>query len=165
MSAPSKPQPMPASGTMYFALLLAGAARPPVGAHGEFGPANPHTYPAAINSRFYTERPPCVDCGLCSGFGCPNNSKGSPAVTTLRRALLTGRCQLRFNAQACRLVNDGGHVSGVEYIDGAGKRQSVTADAFILAASPIESARLCLLSPAPGRAVLGNSDGQPGPNL
>src|SRR5439155_1020039 len=82
-------------------------------------------YPAAINSRFYDDRPPCVDCGLCSGFGCPNNSKGSPAVTTLRRALLTGRCQLRFDAQACRLVNDGGHVSRVEYIDGAGKRQGV----------------------------------------
>ncbi len=162
-SARSQPYPMPPGVPMYFALLLADGARQ-VTLPG-FGALNPHTYPAAITSRFYDERPPCVDCGLCSGFGCPNNSKGSPAVTTLRRALLTGRCQLRFNALACRLVNDGGHVSAVEYIDGAGKRQSATTDAFVLAASPIESARLCLLSPAPGGAVLGNSSGQLGQNL
>ena len=161
-SARSQPYPMPPGVPMYFALLLAEGARQPL---PDYGPLHPHTYPAAINSRFYDGRPPCVDCGLCSGFGCPNNSKGSPAVTTLRRALLTGRCQLRFNAQACRLVNDGGHVSAAEYIDGAGIRQRVTADAFVLAASPIESARLCLLSPTPGGAVLGNSSGQLGQNL
>jgi len=161
-SARSQPYPMPPGVPMYFALLLAEGARQPLPG---YGPLHPHTYPAAINSRFYDGRPPCVDCGLCSGFGCPNNSKGSPAVTTLRRALLTGRCQLRFNAQACRLVNDGGHVSAAEYIDGAGIRQRVTADAFVLAASPIESARLCLLSPTPGGAVLGNSSGQLGQNL
>src|SRR5207249_8650062 len=46
-----------------------------------------------------------------------------------------------------------------------GIRQRVTADAFVLAASPIESARLCLLSPTPGGAVLGNSSGQLGQNL
>src|SRR5438552_3593844 len=95
----------------------------------------------------------------------PTPCPASPAVTTLRRALLTGRCRRRFNAQACRLVSEGGHVSGVEYSDGAGKRQSVGADAFILAASPIESARLCLLSPAPDGAVLGNASGQLGQNL
>src|SRR5438094_1893794 len=159
----SGPYPMPPGVPMYLALRLADGARqvtPP-----GYRPLNPHTYPAAINSRFYGGRPPCVDCGLCSGFGCPNNSKGSPAVTALRRALLGGRCQLRFNATAVRLVNDGGHVSAVEYIDGTGRRQSVTAGAFMLAASPIESARLCLLSPAPGGAVLGNSSGQLGQNL
>ena len=162
-SARSQPYPMPPGVPMYFALLLADGARQ-VTLPG-FGPLNPHAYPAAITSRFYDGRPPCVDCGLCSGFGCPNNSKGSPAVTTLRRALLTGRCQLRFNAHVSQLVNDGGHVSAVEYIDGAGQRQRATADAFMLAASPIESARLCLLSPAPDGAVLGNSSGQLGQNL
>src|SRR5437867_4004275 len=159
----SRAYPMPPGVPMYVALRLADGARR-VTLPG-YGPLSPHTYPAAINSRFYGNRPPCVDCGLCSGFGCPNNSKGSPAVTTLRRALLTGRCQLRFNAQACRLVNDGGHVSTVEYVDGAGTRQRAAADAFVLAASPIESARLCLLSPTPGGAVLGNSSGQLGQNL
>jgi len=159
----SKPYPMPPGVPMYLALLLADGARQ-VDLPG-YGRLTPHTYPAAINSRFYDDRPPCVDCGLCSGFGCPNNAKGSPAVTTLRRALLSDKCQLRFNAMVARLVNDGGHVSAVEYFDGSGARLTATAGAFILAASPIESARLCLLSTTPAGAPLGNSSGQLGRNL
>jgi choline dehydrogenase-like flavoprotein len=159
----SGPYPMPPGVPMYFALRLAeGAARVSL---GDQGILTPHAYPAAINSLFYDDRPPCVDCGLCSGFGCPNNSKGSPAVTTLRKALLTGRCQLRFNAVAARLVNDGGHVSAVEYVDGDGRRQTATAAAFLLAASPIESARLCFLSGSSPSAPIGNSSGQVGQNL
>ncbi|HYV56360.1 MAG TPA: GMC family oxidoreductase [Candidatus Nitrosopolaris sp.] len=166
----SHPYRMPAGVPMYFALLLADGAKrvmvPGIGA------LNPHTYPAAINSRFARsydagapdERPPCVDCGLCSGFGCPNNSKNSPAVTTLRRALLSGNCQLRFNAVVTRLVFSGRVVSGAEYVDGAGNLQTVSAHNFILAASAIESARLCLLSD-PGGPGLGNSSGQVGQNL
>ncbi|TMA97433.1 MAG: GMC family oxidoreductase [Deltaproteobacteria bacterium] len=166
----SQPYLMPAGVGMYFALLLAdGATRVTVPG---IGALNPHTYPAAINSRFSRsydpsapdDRPPCVDCGLCSGFGCPNNSKNSPAVTTLRRALLSGRCQLRFNAVVTRLVHSGRVVSAAEYVDGAGNLQTVTAHAFILAASAIESARLCLLSD-PAGAGLGNSSGQVGQNL
>lgn len=163
----SAPYPMPPGVPMYLALLLKAGAE--ATDFPGFGPLRPHTYPAAINSRFYgdapNERPPCVDCGLCSGFGCPNNSKGSPAVTTVRRALLTGRCQLRFNAMAVRLVNTGSHVSAVEYVDAAGARQTATADAFVLAASAIESARLCLLSSTPGGGALGNGSGHVGRNL
>jgi choline dehydrogenase-like flavoprotein len=166
----SQPYLMPAGVGMYFALLLAdGATRVTVPG---LGPLRPHTYPAAINSRFSRsydpgapdDRPPCVDCGLCSGFGCPNNSKNSPAVTTLRRALLSGCCQLRFNAVVTRLVHSGRVVSAAEYVDGAGNLQTVTAHAFILAASAIESARLCLLSDPAGPG-LGNSSGQVGQNL
>ena len=154
--------PMPPGVPMYLGLLLSeGARRTPFAG----GLLQPHTYPAAINTQVYGGRPPCVDCGYCSGFGCPNNAKGSPAVTTLRSALRSGRCQLRFNATAARLVNDGGHVSAVEYFDGAGALRSVRADAFVLAASPIESARLCFLSPTPSGDVLGNSSDQVGRNL
>jgi len=159
----SQPYPMPPGVPMYFALRLAAGAQ--AVQLGDQGFLNPHTYPAAITSRFYGERPPCVDCGLCSGFGCPNNSKGSPAVTTLRRALLTGRCQLRYQASVTRLVNDGGHVSAVEYVDADGATRTATAGAFILAASPIESARLCFLSGADPSTPLGNSSGQVGQNL
>ena len=86
-------------------------------------------------------------------------------MTTLRRALLTGRCQLRYNCHVTRLANDGGHVTGVEYVDGDGAQHGRRADAFVLAAAPIESARLCLLSPTPGGGALGNSSGQVGRNL
>src|SRR5262245_9475438 len=154
--------PMPPGVPMYLGLLLAeGARRTPFAG----GFLQPHTYPAAINSRIYGGRPPCVDCGYCAGFGCPNNSKGSPAVTTLRSALLSGRCQLRFEAVASRLLNDGGHVSAVEYVDCDGALQRARADAFVLAASPIESARLCFLSPTPAGGALGNSSDQVGRNL
>jgi choline dehydrogenase-like flavoprotein len=163
----SGPYPMPPGVPMYLALLLKAGAEATALPGG--GLLRPHTYPAAITSRFYgeapNERPPCVDCGLCSGFGCPNNAKGSPAVTTVRRALLSGRCQLRFNAMAVRLVNSGSHVSAVDYIDAAGARQTAVADAFVLAASAIESARLCLRSNTPVDGVLGNASGQLGRNL
>ncbi len=154
--------PMPPGVPMYLGLLLAEGARRTSFAGG---PLQPHAFPAAINTRVYGGRPPCVDCGYCSGFGCPNHAKGSPAVTTLRRALRSGRCQLRFNASASRLVNDGGHVSAVEYFDGDGALRRASADAFVLAASPIESARLCFLSPTPSGGVLGNSSDQVGRNL
>ena len=147
----------PASRCIFALRLVAGArATSFLG-----GPLHPHAFPAAIASRFTDDgRPPCVDCGLCSGFGCPNNSKGAPPVTTLRRALLSGRCQLRYEAQVIRLMSSGRTVTGVQYFDADGAQQTATAIAFILAASPVESARLCLLS-----GNLGNSSGQVGRNL
>src|SRR5262249_3725104 len=154
----SRPFPMPPGVPMYFALRLSDGAR---ATSFLGGPLHPHTYPAAIASRFTDDgRPPCVDCGLCSGFGCPNNSKGAPPVTTLRRALLSGKCQLRYEAQVIRLVSSGRTITGVQYIDADGKPQTATASAFILAASPIAPALRCLVS-----GTLGNSSGQVGRNL
>jgi gluconate 2-dehydrogenase alpha chain len=148
---------MPPGVPMYLGLTLKRGCERTM----YFGePLHPHTFPSAIASRFYEERPPCVDCGLCSGFGCPNNAKGSPAVTTLRKALLSGRCQLRYNAQVIELMHSGSHVSAVRYVDADGAVQTAMADAFVLAASPIESARLCLMS-----GNLGNSSDCVGRNL
>jgi gluconate 2-dehydrogenase alpha chain len=141
----SGPYPMPPLPEMYVGRLLATAA-------AEAG-YHPIRYPAAINSRPYPaaaalQRPPCVSCGFCSGFGCPNNSKSSAAVTTLRAALLTGNCQLRFNCFARRLLTDDArrHIVGVEYIDPDGDLQTASADRYLLAASAMESVRLALLS-------------------
>ncbi|MGH3056117.1 MAG: FAD-binding protein, partial [Gaiellaceae bacterium] len=100
---------MPPGVPMYVAETLSDGCR----AQGY----HPFPYPSAVNSRPYGGRPPCNDCGFCSGYGCPNNSKCSPAVTTLREALLTGNCQLRFDCMVTRLIHsDGRHVTGVEYI-------------------------------------------------
>jgi choline dehydrogenase-like flavoprotein len=148
---------MPPGVPMYIAQLLSDGAR----MQGYM----PFPFPSAVNSRPYGGRPPCVDCGFCSGYGCPNNSKCSPAVTTLRDALLSGNCQLRFNCMVTRLTHTGGrHVTGVEYVDGDGTKQQATADQFIISASAIESARLCLLSDL-GGAGLGNSSAMVGRNL
>ncbi|MFQ5666631.1 MAG: GMC oxidoreductase [Candidatus Binatia bacterium] len=154
----SQPFPLPPQPPMYVGRVLAnGAAR--LGYH-------PFNYPSAINTRPYDGRSPCVSCGFCSGYGCPRNAKGSPAVTTLRRALLTGNCQLRYNAHATRLLLDGSRrqVLGVEYVDDAGRRRSATADCVILAASAIETVRLCLLSD-PGGPGVGNSSGHLGRHM
>lgn len=139
----SRSYPMPPSAEMYVGRLLAEGARR--------AGWSPMRYPAAINSRPYPpmpvfQRPACVNCGFCSGFGCPNNSKSSAAVTTLRAALLSGNCQLRFNSHVRGLRSDGRRITAVEYFDPDGAVQSATADHYILAASAMESARLALLS-------------------
>ncbi|MFN8542965.1 MAG: GMC family oxidoreductase [Candidatus Binatia bacterium] len=165
----STPWRMPPNEDMYVSVLL----RDGCAATTFLGEAlHPHKYPAAIATRFYSpdgtpelERPPCNACGWCSGFGCPSHAKGHAGVSTLRAALLSGNCQLRVNCHASRLVNDGGHVHAIEYVDGEGTLQTAVADAYLLAASAIESARLCLLSATPGGGALGNSSGQLGQNL
>ncbi|MBI4518441.1 MAG: GMC family oxidoreductase [Deltaproteobacteria bacterium] len=136
----SRPLPLPPQPPMYVARVLAHGAKQ-LGYH-------PYNLESAINTQPYDGRSPCVSCGFCSGYGCPRNAKGSPAVTTLRRALLTGNCQLRYHAHVSRLVRDGSgrRVVSVEYIDDNGQMQSAAADHVILAASPIESARICWLS-------------------
>ena len=157
----SRGYPMPPGVLMYANLLLADAARRTRLGDGVL---HPHTAAAAINTRPRDGRPPCVDCGYCNGYGCPNNAKGAPAVTTLRCALLSGRCQLRYECAATGLLTTGRAVTAVDYVDGDGARQRVSADAFLLAASPIESARLCLLSDLDG-AGLGNASGLVGRHL
>jgi choline dehydrogenase-like flavoprotein len=81
--------PLPPQPVMYVARILANGAKQ-LGYH-------PFNYPSAIITAPYAAdpRPTCVSCGLCTNYGCPRNAKGSPAVTTLRRALRTGNCQLR----------------------------------------------------------------------
>ena len=152
----STPFPMPPGVPMYVAVKgMAGAAKLGYTAF---------PYPTAVNSQPYDGRPACVDCGYCSGYGCPSNAKGSPAVTMLRKALLSGNCQLLPETRAVKLLMNGAKnaVIGVEAIGPDGRRQTFTADAYVLAASPIEDARLLFLSDPQG---VGNSSGQVGRNL
>ncbi|MCA9773294.1 MAG: GMC family oxidoreductase, partial [Myxococcales bacterium] len=149
----SGPFPMAPGPRMFIDHLLSEGATK-LGLH-------PFPYPTGAPSRDWRGRPPCNDCGFCSGYGCPTNAKGSPAVTTLRDALLTSRVQVRYNAPATRIRASGGRVTAVDYLDPEGNPASVTADRVILAASAVESARLCLLSDLGGPG-LGNSSGQVG---
>ncbi len=121
-------------------------------------------YPSAVNSVPYDGRPACVDCGFCSSYGCPTNAKGSTAVTMLRKALVSGNCQLRAETRAVRLQTNSAknQVVGVEAIGPKGERVTFTADRYVLAASPIEDVRLLYLS---DNAALGNSSGMVGRNL
>jgi choline dehydrogenase-like flavoprotein len=158
----SRPFPLPPPEDMYAGRMLANGAR-------RLG-YKPFQYPSAVLTRLGVlpddDRAPCVSCGMCSHFGCPRNAKGTPPVTTLRRALLTGNCQLRYNCHVARLRLNVANtrVTGVEYFDPDGQRVTATADRVVLAASPIESARLCFLSDPDGAGV-GNSSGHLGRHL
>jgi gluconate 2-dehydrogenase alpha chain len=106
-------------------------------------------YPCAINSQPYDGRPACVECGFCSGYGCPSNAKGAPAVTVLRKGLLSGNLLLLAETRAIQLLVAGNQITGVVALDPDGQRVTYAADRYVLAASPIEDARLCLLSNVP----------------
>jgi choline dehydrogenase-like flavoprotein len=152
----SGPYPMPPGVGMYGALKVAEAAK-------SLGYAS-FPFPTAVNSGPYDGRPACNDCGYCGDFGCPINAKGSPAVTLLRKALLTGNCQLRPETRAIKLNVSGNSVTSVDVIAPDGTRQTVTADRYVLGANAIEDTRLLLLSD-PGGAGIGNSSGLVGRHL
>jgi len=153
----SGPYPMPPGAAMYVAQRVAAGI-----AH--FG-YTMFPCPTAINSVPYDGRPACNDCGFCQSSPCVINAKGTPGVTTLRKALLTGNCQLRPETRAVRLLVDGAGttVTGVEAILPDGSRATFTADRYVLAANPIEDVRLLYLSGTGGPP--GNASGLIGRNL
>jgi gluconate 2-dehydrogenase alpha chain len=152
----SGPFPMPPGVPMYCAVKLSDGATS-LGFH-------PFPYPTAVNSEPYDGRPACVDCGLCSGYGCPNNAKGSSAVSTLRQALLTGNCLLLPQTRVSRLNMNGSSIASVSAINPEGQPVTYSADTYVLACSPIEDVRLLMLS-GEGGLPIGNSSGQVGQNL
>jgi len=133
----SDPYPMPPGPPMYSALVTASAASR-LGYH-------PYPAPTAVNSVPYDDRPACNNCGFCASFGCPIHAKGDP-VASLRRALLTGRAELRPEATVSKILVRNGQATGVEWIDGEGNHRVENADHVVLAAGATETPRLLLLS-------------------
>ena len=150
----SSPYPMPPGNPMYGSTVV-GRGLAALG-------YTMFPYPTAVNSIPYDGRPACADCGFCSGYPCPINAKGSTAVTMLRRALLSGNCQLRAETRAVKLIPNatGTAIAAVQTIEPDGSTGMYTADRYVLAASPIEDVRLLMLS-----GGLGNSSGLVGRNL
>jgi|SRR5579872_4340093 len=135
----SGPFPMPPGPPQYSSLVVADGCRK-VGLH-------PFPSAMAINSRAYDGRPVCNNCGFCSDFGCPIQARIG-ALAPLRRALLAG-AELRTGAWVVSVDWSGRRASGVTWIDEAGRRHREAADAVVLAANAIESARLAHLSRLP----------------
>lgn len=151
---------MPPNPTGYAAQLLAAGARN-VG-------FNPFPYPAAVNSVEFDGRPRCNSCGLCSGFGCPINARGDALVSYLNPAVRSGRVRVIPRALAYRIETNasGGRATAVHYYDDEGVSHSLSADKILLAGSPIQTARLLLLSAnAAHPHGLGNRSDQVGRNL
>ncbi|UOZ06933.1 GMC oxidoreductase [Amycolatopsis sp. WQ 127309] len=139
----TKPFPMPPGPQQRASALCASAAKK-LGWH-------PFAFPQGINSRPYNGRPACTNCGFCNAQGCVTGARGS-ALDPLRRALLTGRTELRAETQAVRIELSGARATGVRWIASDGRSGVETADVVVLAASAIETARLALLSGLPDRS-------------
>ena len=123
--------------------------------------------PRLINSVPYNGRPACINCQQCVGFACPADAKNGSHNTTVPRALRSGNCTLRTEFMAERLqCSDGGRVSGVSVLNGAGERQSFSADVIVLSCGAVETARLLLNSATPQEPTgIGNGGDQVGRNL
>jgi len=113
-----------------------------------------------VNSVPYDGRPACNNCGFCGGFGCPIEAKGDP-VALLRRALRTGRCDIRAESYVIGITTsaDGRTATGVRYLDARRDEHEVRAGHVVLAAGAFETPRLLL------RQQLGTSSGLVGRNL
>jgi choline dehydrogenase-like flavoprotein len=138
------PYPMPPGADMYGAILTSNAAT-------ELG-YHPYRAPTGVNSVEYDGRPACNNCGFCGGYGCPIDAKGDP-VAPLRRALRTGRCEIRPESYVSDIVLDptGKRTRGVRYLDAAGDLHETSAKYVILACGAFETPRLLL------RTGVGNS--------
>lgn len=139
------PFPMPPGPDMYCALVTSAAASR-LGYH-------PYRAPTGVNSVEYDGRPACNNCGFCAYYGCPIDAKGDP-VAPLRRALRTGRCDLRPESYVSEVLLDGTgrRARGVRYLDAHGDAHEVAARHVVLAAGAFETPRLLL------RTGLGNPD-------
>lgn len=106
--------------------------------------------PLAIITRPYQGRAACVNCGICSGYGCHVRARSSSAVTVLPLAQKTGKCEIRPNSYVREIsVDNSGRVTGVVYFDSQKREIQQRAKAVVLSANGTESARLLLLSKSP----------------
>ena len=144
---------MPPGPDMQGAILSMAAA--------ERAGLHPYRCPTGVNSVPYDGRPACNNCGFCGGYGCPIEAKGDP-VALLRRALRTGRCEIRPESYVTERrppTPSGRRATGVRYLDAARVEHEVRAAHVVLAAGAFETPRLLL------RQELGNSSGLVGRNL
>src|ERR1700692_2908717 len=103
--------------------------------------------PLAIITQPYMGREACVNCGICSGYGCQVRARSSSAVTMIPLAEKTGRCEIRVRSYVREIsVDNSGRVTGVIYFNAQKQEVRQRAKAVVLSANGSESARLLLLS-------------------
>jgi choline dehydrogenase-like flavoprotein len=87
----------------------------------------------------------CMRCGSCLQ-GCPTNAGKSTQNTYIHEAWARGLLDLRANATVERvLIEDGGdgrQATGVEYVDEAGERRTLNAQAVVVAAGTLNTPQL-----------------------
>ncbi|MEP6886596.1 MAG: GMC family oxidoreductase [Gammaproteobacteria bacterium] len=155
----SKPYPMPPMPVKSSGVLLERGARK-LGLH-------PYPAPMAIASQPFRDRPGCVHCGFCMGFGCEARAKSSALYTMIPEAEATGRCEVRSESYVYHLATDAsGRATGVHYFDRDKREHFQKARAVVVSANGAETARLLLNSASPRFAHgLANSSGLVGKYL
>ena len=104
---------------------------------------------AAIITEPYQGRGGCINCGMCSGFGCQTKARSSSAVTLLPVAVNTGNCEIRANSYVREIsTNAAGKVTGAVYFEKKNGNREVfqKAKVVVLCANGTETPRLLLLS-------------------
>ncbi len=155
----SKPYPMPPMPVKSSGVLLERGARK----------LGLHAYPAplAVASRPFKDRPACINCGFCMGFGCEARAKSSSLYTSILEAEATGLCEVRSASYVYHVdTNAQGRATGVHYFDQQKRSHFQPARAVVLSANGAETARL-LLNSTSSRFPhgLANSSGMVGKHL
>lgn len=104
---------------------------------------------AAIITKPWNGRAPCINCGMCSGYGCQMRARSSSAVALLPYAVATGNCEIRAHSYVREIsVDASGKATGVVYFEKANNNREVfqKAKVVVLSANGTESPRLLLLS-------------------
>jgi len=155
----SKPYPLPPLDTHPLAARLEEVCRRRA--------LHPYPTPRSINSRTYRDRPACVYCDVCPGYGCPVGARGTVQEALLPRAEATGRCEVRAESMVREITVDReGRATGCVYLDAEGTEHEIRARAVCVCCSAIESARLLLLSKSPRFPDgLANGNGRVGRHL
>src|SRR4029079_1363771 len=133
----SAPFPMPPGPDMQGAIMSMAAA--------ERAGLHPYRCPSGVNSVPYEGGRACNNCGFCGGYGCPIEAKGDP-VALLRRALRTGRCEIRPESYVTTVTTlaaapGGRRAAGVTYLDAERRAHQVRAAHVVLAAGAFETPR------------------------
>ncbi len=138
-----RPYPMAALETLPAGKLFAEASSS-LGYHA-------YPIPAAITTRSgyggKAFRRECNYCGKCTHYGCEQHATGTTLVATVPDALKTGRLEVRAESVVLRISTDSrGRVTGVVYLDAAGKPHEQPARVVVACNNAAYVARLLLLS-------------------
>jgi choline dehydrogenase-like flavoprotein len=135
----SRPYPMPPMPVKSSGVLFERGAR-------KLG-WRPFPAPLAILSRPHNNRPACIHCGFCMGFGCEVGAKSSSLAAMIPLAEATGRCEVRPLSTAMRIeTNAAGRVTEVVYLDREGREHAQRARVVVVCGNGAETARLLLMS-------------------
>ena len=124
---------------------------------------HPFIGPAAILSKPYEGRFACGYHGYCMSLGCHLEAKSSPAVSSIPKAMKTGKLKVVTEASVTRIeVDRSGRATGVTYIKGS-EEYFQPADVVFISSQTMENVRLLLLSTSAAFPEgLSNNHGQVG---